>query len=638
MMRTSQGWSGIGVGALIVALASIEPLLHGLITYAPPVGMAPSGLHTVDTYAYVSAMRHYQDDFFSPYACCHTPGGVRQPGLYALPHHHLYGILGMLGRALHLPPFLFLGLANGLGLGFMLAAAYILLRRIAPDRAALIFVIFALGGGLGGIGYVITGILGLHPHPKFAAAFARFFYYELNEGPRFFPHLLAARLYYTLALGVGYLALADLIRALRSAAHGAAIPAGLLLGLCAFLNFRVGPMLWAVGMIWVCVAPEAPWKYRARTTLAWTIGVVAGMVPAIFMMRMNPALMESVRVLGGTMWWLPFFYATALYWLFLPGALFRGFAPLPLWSRVCGYAGAGYVAAHAVLVMFYQAYYGNWCSGGDDSAARAVSDPALIGAVLGAAWALGRARFSGRSQKPPRLAADSAAERGALSWFALWFLAFLGLSIAALGRGWFGQWMPQRFMVVLGLPLAALCADGLCRWHAWRPRLARGLGACILACGVTSILVTWTTVHGPLGVASMQRYYSWTNYLFITGQDQRLLSRMDKGVVLAPSLGDPLFGDVAVALRPGIQTVYGNGAMDFSFEVMAAVRTRVAEFFRPGASDTARRTLVEDWCVNFVYCPDTVPVAAETLAELRQTPWLEEVAAEGRGALFKVKP
>lgn len=626
-------WKRSGlVCAIIIVLACIEPILHAAIPFSPPPGMAPSGLHTVDTYAYLSAMAHYQEACFSPYAACHDPGGVNNSSFYALPHHRMYGLLGVAARVLHIPAFLFLGIANGLGLAFLLFAAYVFLRVAVPKQADLAFALFALGGGLSGLVYVLTGVLDWHGDPRFPEYFGRFFYYELNEGPRFYPHLVMARLYYSFPLGAGLLALAALKRTMHTPRFSLDIAAGFSLAVCAFLNFRVGPMLWAVGLLGVAALPGAPWRRRLPVAVIWSFGAVLGALPAVRMMSSNPALMKSVQVLGGVMWLIPFLYATAFHWITLPGAIRRGLKALPLWLRICGGAGAGYALTYAVLYLLYQAYWGNWWSGGDDSAARAVSDPALIGAVAGGLFAL----FFGAKNRADVQSPDTETPE-TLGWLTLWFLAILCVSIAALGKGWLSQFMPQRCAVVLGVPLAALCAEGLQHWRVRWPRLANGLTAAILLCGAISIAVTWLTVHGPLGVNTMQRYYPWTNYVFITDEDESLLKRIERGVVLAPSLGDPLYGDVAVVNNPLVRTVYGNGTMDFSHEVMAEVRTRVADFFAPGTEEAARRALAEEWCVDYVLCPDGAPVDKRSQEELRRLPWLREVAAAGQGTLFEVQ-
>lgn len=614
------------VWMVIAGLALIEPVAHLAYPHFEPEESAWTGLHTVDTYAYLSAMRYCGDDYYSPYARCGSVVGDRDASLYALPHHRLYGLLGGIGRALRIPEFQFLGVANGLGLAFMLLAAYWLLRCVVPQHAQLAFLLFALGGGLGGVLYLFSGVLGLYGHPLFGKAFLRFFVYELNEGVRYQPNLFAERLYYTLPLGLGFSAVSLFIRGIVRQSSIRLAAAALLALAASFLNLRLGPMFWGIGILYLMCVPGRAIRERIVAGAVWSGGVVIGSLAAARMLAQNPELNASVfRSLSGAMWLLPFLYASALHWLIVPSALVRSLGALPRVARVCGFAAAGYSLLYVVLYLGYQfVWYGNWLYGGDTSAAVAVSDWALLGACAGALLSWRR-----RADVEPVNSGQSL-----LGWLALWFLAFFAVSVSANGGGWMLQFMPQRFMVALGLPLAALAAEGVGRVKVRRPRFARAYAAVIILCGLVSIFVTWGIVYGPLGHTTAQRLFPWTNYLYMSEADARLLDAIPHGVVLAPSLGDPLLGDVAVQ-RPGLRTVYGNGTMDFSREVMPGVRARVAEFFAPGVPEAARRALIGDWCVDYVLCPDTTPVNAATLTELRVLPWLEEVAAEGAGVLFR---
>ena len=92
-------------------------------------------------------------------------------------------------------------------------------------------------------------------------------------------------------------------------------------------------------------------------------------------------------------------------------------------------------------------------------------------------------------------------------------------------------------------------------------------------------------------------------------------------------------GDVAV-LR-GNSTVFGIGIQDYARHEGPAFRGVVAEFFHPDTPDEWRKAKTEEWCVRYVYCPDTDPVNPETVAQLRACGWLVEVAATGDGVLFE---
>ena len=49
------------------------------------------------------------------------------------------------------------------------------------------------------------------------------------------------------------------------------------------------------------------------------------------------------------------------------------------------------------------------------------------------------------------------------------------------------------------------------------------------------------------------------------------------------------------------------------------------------------RAIATEWCIDYVYCPDTKPVSEEILSELRGASWLTEIAAEGEAVLFRVQ-
>ncbi|HPO15813.1 MAG TPA: hypothetical protein PLI09_20395 [Candidatus Hydrogenedentes bacterium] len=610
--------------ALILLLCLISPVVSLWVVSCPPEGLQPSGLHTVDSYAYLSAMAHYRENYFSPYAKCASPMGDHHPSLYVLPHHRLYGMLGKLTAGVSLPPLFVLGLANGISLAVLLFGARGLLRAAVPHQASLAFFIFAAGGGAGGILYMVTSIFGLQQDPSFPQWFSRFFIYELNEGARFQPYLLMDRLYYTLSLGIGFFGLAFLCQALNTRTIWRAVAGWGCVAASAYMNFRVGPMIGCAGLLLAMVKANSIWRWWPGVVFLG-VAFVTAYLPFV-QTAVNPALSDSVfRSLGGVMWLMPFVSATLLYWFFLPGAVFRGVKELPVLPRMIGGAALGYALVYGLLYGAYQAYYGNWFSGGDTSAALMVSDPALAGAVLGAGAGLWRKKGIHEDGYFP-----------ALGWMALWFLLFFCASVSAAGKGWWMQFMPQRGMVMLGLPMAVLAAEGIQRMHVAWPKTADAFVTAIIGCGIASILVTWTVVYGPLGAPTAQRYFPWTNYSFVSKADGVLLARLDQGTALAPSLGDPLFGDI-IALRPGMHVVYGNGTMDYSHEVMPDVRRAVAVFFSAGTGESPRRQLIDAWCVDYVYCPDTAPVAPAVIQELRGVPWLECVMEQGRGALFKVR-
>ena len=611
------------VWCVMVGLALIEPLSHGWILLAPPAGHVPTGLHTVDTYAYRSAMAHYHDDYYSPYATVDSSVGDRDPSLYALPHHRMYGWLGLLTQDLPLNPFIVLGMTHGLGLLFMLLMAWGLLRVSVPKLAATAFSLFALGGGAGGILYVLCWFTGLTDHADFADSFQHFFLYELCEGARYQPYLLTARLYYTVAMGLGFAALRIQFSLLRQASTGRALMLLVVYGLCAFSNFRVGPMFWAVGIMHLLVFPALSMGQRIKFCSLITVGTGLGAVLALRMLRLNPELTESAfRILSGQLWLFPLLSALGLVCLLLPLGLVQGMGHNPRWARALAMGAVGYLLLYGLGYVGYVAYYGNWWLGGETAAAIAVSDWAFLGIVPGL-W-LGWRRGDGRG------------EMGSAGWYVLWGLAFLCGSLTAMGQGWFLQFMPQRFVVILGLPFAVVGAMGLQQVGRTWPRVAQGLHGGIIFCGVLSILVTWMGTYGPLGHDGLQGSYTWTRQAYMTEQDGQLFQGIEGEVVLAPSTGTPLFGDVAV-LR-GHKTVYGNGTLDYSRNIMPEIRKTVHEFFTQGTPEATRRALVDRYGVTVVFCPDTAAVNPEVMKEFKTLPWLQVQDSAGQGVVFRVQP
>jgi hypothetical protein len=625
-MDTPQKRMPLWVPLIIAGLAAIEPVLHVWIPACPPEDTVHSGLHTLDTYAYMTAFQHYGDGFYSPYAACGGLAGDRSPTLYSLPHHHLYGLAGMAGYALGVPPFLWLGLVNGLGVALMLFAAWVLLRTAVPALAARAFLLYALGGGLGGVAYATASALGLQQEPGFEKAFLRLFLYQLNEGASFQPWLLAARFYYTLPLALGFGALAATVRGAPAGHRGLLAMAVAAQFAAAFLNMRLGPVMLLGGVLFLTLAP-APLLRRAGAGMALTLATGAGVGGAYAMLQTNPELQASVfQSLGSVMWLLPFLYATVL---LLPWAVFSlgtSVITLPPVFRALGCALAGYAVAYALLYLGYLAYYGGLVHGGDTSAALFASDPALLGAALGGVAAL----FAGKAAFRP-------GEDFALGWWTLWLLALFCGAVSAMGQGWFMQFMPQRLSVGIGLPLAVLAAAGAHQMAPRIPRLTRAWMTLIVTCGIVSASVTWGWAYGPLGWEGIQKTFPWTRYAYITLADDALLDRVDTGTLLAPSLGNPLFGDVAVQ-RAGLRTVYGNGTMDFTREIMPEVRARVARFFGVDATVAERRELLQDWRVTHVLCPDTAPVDPAVIGQLRAMPGLEVLGEQGGGVLFRVLP
>ncbi len=605
---------------LLIAFAAIDPISHALILLFPPVGYVPTGFHTMDYYLYTTCMNHFSEQF-SPYATALSPVGDVDPSFYALPYDYLYGWLGTIARMLHAPPFFVLAVANGLAVSALLLASWSLLIATTPRLARVAFSLFALGGGIGGFLYVLHHIAGLDQAQGFGRWFYRFALYELQDGPRHQPYLLIERLYYSLPLAFGIAALAFLVRTGQSLARRNTILALLSLAACTFFNFRLGPMIWTVAVLYVLGKPGVSLHRRATLTLLLTTSLLIAGALAYRMVHRNPEYIASMfSVSLGLLWLIPFVYALGLSTLLLPMGV-GAMAGLPRWLRILGAGATGYFVVFVLSLVGYQAYYGNWLVGGDTNGAIAVSDWALLGVpvglLVGYAW---------------RPLSDTSFDEG---WYYLWGLAYLALSVSAFGQGWFIGFMPQRFIVVTGLPIAVVSAYGLEALRLRLPRVATGVHATILAGGIVSIIVTWSFTYGPWGVETLQKAYPWNRYAYMTTADAALLEKLDRDVVLAPATGGPTYGDIAVF--QGNTTVYGKGTLDFSRFVLSDHIQPVLAFYRAGTPEAERRNFVQRFGITAVFCPDIDPVAPAVLDELRALPWLEAVASEGRGMVFRVR-
>lgn len=606
---------------VLAALACIEPATHAWITYSLPVGAVPTGMHTGDSGHHLVCMRIFETDFFSPFATCRAPHGPHYFGYFAPPLFLLYGVLGLLRRMLDADPFLFLGFANGAGGALYLLAAYRFLREAIPRLANRAFLLFALGGGLGGVLYVITGALGLHDTPHFEEYFRRYAHYELIEGPSLAPSLLIPRLYYTLPLSALLFGLAALFRAERTGSRRAALGAAVLLCAAAFVNIRLGPPACAIALAYLCCSARGAGRWRAQLAALAFVGIAVGGGCAWPLIRMSPAyvsnMKETVRM---SMWLSPFLSAIVFHLFVIPRAVRRDVVALPMGLRILSCGILGYLAVFVLLYAGYQIYYGNLWRCLDVTVAVRMSDWALAGVVAGVAYGMLRG-------------VDGAAHDTA--WVTLWFLGFVAVAVSAFGQGWFMQFNPQRLMVFLGLPLAVLCAEGIALLAAERPRLAKAFMVTIVGCGVCSTLVAASCFQGPLGRVPGKGPFAYLHYESMPRNDADMLNLIEEGVVVTPPWSPILFGEI-VALRPGLSVLGGAGAMNISDQAFRPLQEEVTAFFDAKTSEGDRRAFASKWCVDYIYCPEMCPVSADVLAQFRAAQWLRETAAEGGAVLFKV--
>ncbi|MBI2426128.1 MAG: hypothetical protein HYV27_25115 [Candidatus Hydrogenedentes bacterium] len=608
------------VWLIIVLIAAIDPLQHFWLYLWAPAGWAHTGFHIGDTPFFLTAMDMFNSGFASPYAVSGSPLGAASASYFALPHHWLYGVLGTLATLLHVPHFLALGVLNGAGGALYLYAVYRFLAAVQPVLARRAFVLFTLGGGLAGWVYAGAWFVGLDQTAGFEMNFHRLARYELIEGPFIAPLLVMPRFYYTAPLALGFAALTRLSR--RDA--GADWIVLVLLFVTAFFNARLGALFWGAA---TCFVITRPWsrRHQARAAVRLLLPVLIGGGMALLLLRQNPSATENVDLLLRRTAWAGSL-ATLLCWhlVTVPLALGPSVRTMPQLLRSLAGALLGYLFAFAVLYVLHQGYYGNVFHGGETAAAIAISDWALIGTLPGVFLASrGAKRDTGHRDDP-------------LDWIVLWFLGLLVFSIAAFAQGRFLSMMPERGLILLGPPLALISAQGWKRLQERWPVSARLWSGTVVASGLLSIAVAALCFQGPLRQSRDGRAFPWVHSEIVAQEDVDVIGRIPGGVVLAPASLPPLLGDVVVHQRPGTRTVLGQPSLEFSGTNMLELIGRVQEFYRPDCSDEVRRTVIRQWGVDYVMCPATWPVEAQTLAQFRAAPWMEEAIHAGKAVLFKI--
>jgi len=282
------------------------------------------------------------------------------------------------------------------------------------------------------------------------------------------------------------------------------------------------------------------------------------------------------------------------------------------WSAI------GYLALFSILFVAHALYFGNGWDAGAAAAASAISDWALLGALAGGLYSALR--------KPVESATE---ELGA--WVVPWLLIFTVVGVSAWGQGWFQRLTPQRVMLFMGLPLSILTATALQSWGFRRARSARIYALAMIACGVVSIVVGALYVRGPLGRAPGEGLYAHLYRGSMTTADATLLESLAPGIVLAPKN----FADV-IALRPEMRVLGGIGGTDLSDQMSTEIDPAIALFFSRG-SVVDRAAFLEEWCIDYVYCPDTWPIETPVIKELKDEGSLEIIRELSRGIVFRVK-
>jgi len=604
--------------AVMAGLSLTQPVICFWLYFAPPHGLVSSGLHIPDSALFLHSMRMFRTGFESLYATCLSTQGSDGIAFFPLPHLWLYGALGLIAQALDAPDFLVYGMANGIGAFLYLAIVYVFFREIAPRYAEKAFLLFSLGGGLGGVLYILTGVLGLHNTTGFEDYFRRYALYELFEGAHLQPIACLPRLYYTLSLALCLGALTCLMRGVRTSNRAWVPWVVAMLPFGAFIDLRYGVFSFLLAVLYLWAQSDKPVPHRIICASVFGAPILLGGMPALALMHSNPlATQNHFDAANHAMWLSPFLSVIIFYLAIVPCEIRARLRNQTPEARLAVLTALGYLVAFFFLFCVYQIYYGNVLVARDAAVAPAISDWALLGAIAGAGYAWFRSTKN-----------DGGHDR---DWVLMWLLLFLALSISAFGGGWFLRFGPQRMQILLWPALCVVAAGNLSRLSATRPRTARLLTGATVFCGVCSTAVAALCFQAPLGYRPAQSPYAASHAEVMTDADARVMAQAGEGIVLAL----PPASDI-IALNRGNRVVYGIGSFNCSDQRYITLRSEVETFFAPQTPNDVRRALVERYCVDYVYCPDTWPVAQETLDALRNVVWLEEIATEGRASLFHV--
>jgi len=596
---------------VVLVLGAVPPLLHVWISYFPPLGYVPTGMGTGDSGHHLIAMRALASGFYSPFV---LEGSAHDWRVFATPFLLLYALVGEVGRWSGLPEFLFLGVVNGAAGAVYLWQAWRFLRVVAPRVALRAFLLFALGGGLGGVAWWGCQLAGATQAAGFEESFLRLAWYGLIEGQSHVPFLHFWRLYYTVPLAFGLAACVALFQTLASGCGRHLVFAMFLAGMAGFWNPRLGPMLLLIVLLHPgCRA--ALWGGFGRRFVGGFCGaLVVGAGLGAGLMALHPVYAVNVAgVTAGTLHLLPFVAAAGP--LLLLGMIWS------VWHRPVGLVVgglAGYFVVYVLAVLAYTIYYGNWLHGGDTGAAVVASRWGLLGLVAGGilGWAFRRRRGEGGAVEPVG------------DWCFLWFLAFFFVASGAGGGLWLA-FAPQRWMVLMGLPLAVLAAGGV-EWFGPGARRVLVFVVCML--GVSSLLVSALYFQGPLGVQGPGAPFRHLHYELMTEADAELLAALPPGRVILPPWSPIAFGEI-VALRPDTLVLGGPGALNIGNQPFGLVQRDVQDFWsaaRPHGEIVAR------WGIQHVFVPPSGDGDWPVLRLLDLDPSFRRVAVGSGGRLYTV--
>lgn len=614
-------WWVLGIA---LALASIEPITHLGLKRIDNEHAVRSGLHTPDSSIYLACMRMLDNDFFSPYATYYAPNGPNDPAFLPTPFHWLYAVVGELGRWFGIGEFMFLGLANGF-FGFVyLIVVYRFLRTAVPDLANVAFVLWSLGGGLGGVVYLTAMIWSSSNLHELEPVLFRFIMYELIEGPGLYPILHIPRLYYTASLALGFGFLSALINGLRIGCSRHLVFAGILLLGCAIINVRFGAFAWSIALIYLLCRPELGGRQIASIVLSMFMVVAAAAGVLAVMQWSRPIFTETALAIVRESLWPSGFVSAAI--LFLPlfaTACWNGVRTLPRLPRVLCGAGVGYLLILIPSVIAHHVYYGNFWRAGDQAALAVWSDVALLGAAAGAVYVW---------LKLPRDV--DPADGDAHEWFLVWGLAYMVVGMSAFGQGWGVGLAPQRFLAMLGVPLVVGAAAALAHLRNRSKSAANVYTGAIVACGLCSIIVGSLSFQGAVGRSPDTAAYAYRHPELITPEDAALLDELEPGRIV---LTAPEFAD-AVAMRPGMRVIGGIGATDLSDESSLVLDNVYNKFFmKLTGPDQEFDAFRDPFGVDYLLIPHNPVYRRPQTEERALNDRLRLVSTAGDGKLYTIR-
>ncbi len=609
------------VWVVIVAIASIEPALHLWIDVFPPEGAVSTGLHVPDSAFFVHSMAMFETGFYMPYASCQSEWGDRYIGFFSATGYWLYGVVGQLGSLVGLGHFLWLGIANGLCGFAYLYVTWRFLQVAVPQVARLAFLLFALGGGPGGLLYLAAGAFGLHSHEDFDRLFYPFAMYELIEGPNLSPVLHMTRLYYTVPLAIGIGGLTALIKGAAIACPRHMGFSAFLIFVCTVLHIRNGAFLTVAGLLFLWQQTPTPASFRIRSAIAWIVALAAGGAIYMAVILQHPTVTQNTfDTVRQSAWLVPLLLASTFYIIPVVVQTRTELSGVSRLGQLGAFAAIGYLSVFVLGFAVHQIIQGNVPVYGNAAAARVVSDFAIVGAILGIGVAWWRPRSGAQSPH---------------GWIILWLLLFTCGSISAFGQGWYLQFAPQRLMAVLGIPLSIVAALGLQSMFRTRVELARLHLAGAVICGLVSIAVASLCFQGSFGREPGEGVYAEFRPHWVTKNDAELtyLVSINAGTMLAP----PPFGDIVAATVPLRPVVYGLPSIQAD-QLAVPLEADVRRFFALDTPSDFRADFLKRFCVTWVYCPDTFPVDPALIAQFDAWDWLTLEMSRGEGRVWLVTP